>query len=79
MNKNALVYGFILATLIMQSGIAFTADESKNRPAKDKTSIELQRDKSQQLTHEMMGHINLAQFALDMKLPDEASEHIKKA
>ena len=41
MNKNALVYGFILATLIMQSGIAFTADESKNRSAKDKTLIEL--------------------------------------
>ncbi|AEJ02280.1 hypothetical protein Nit79A3_2510 [Nitrosomonas sp. Is79A3] len=79
MNKNALVYGFILATLIMQSGIAFTADESKNRPAKDKTLIELQRDKSQQQTHKMMGHINLAQFALDMKLPDEAFEHIKKA
>ena len=79
MNKNALVYGFILATLIMTSGIAFTADESKKRPAKDKTLIELQRDKSQQLTHKMMGHINLAQFALGIKLPDEASNHIRKA
>jgi hypothetical protein len=27
----------------------------------------------------MMGHINIAQFALGLKLPDEASHHIKKA
>jgi hypothetical protein len=79
MYKNALAYGFILTVLFIQSDTAFAADQSKTQPAKDKTSIERQRDKSQQLTHKMMGHINLAQFALDMKLPDEAFEHIKKA
>lgn len=79
MNKNTLVYGFILTTLFLQSSIVFTAEGSKNPPAKDETLIELQRDKSQQLIHKMMGHINLAQFALSMKLPDEASGHIKKA
>lgn len=79
MYKNALAYGFILTILFIQSDAAFAADRSKSQPEKDKTSIELQRDKSQQLAPKMMGHINLAQFALDMNLPDEAYDHIKKA
>ena len=79
MYKNTLSYGFILTILFIQSDTAFAADQSKIQPEKDKTSIELQRDKSQQLAPKMMGHINLAQFALDMNLPDEAYDHIKKA
>lgn len=63
----------------MLPSLIFAADESKNQQTKEKTPIALQNEKSQQLTHKMMGHINLAQFALGIKLPDEASNHIKKA
>ena len=79
MNKNTLSYGLILMILFMLPNMVFAADESKDQQTKEKTPIELQRDKSQQLTHKMMGHINLAQFALGIKLPDEASNHIRKA
>lgn len=79
MNKNTLSYGLILMILFMLPNMVFAADESKDQQTKEKTPIELQRNKSQQLTHKMMGHINLAQFALGIKLPDEASNHIRKA
>lgn len=79
MNKNTLSYGLILIALFILPSIMFAADESKNQQTKEKTPVELQREKSQQLTHTMMGHINLAQFALGIKLPDEASNHIRKA
>ena len=62
MYKNTLSYGFILTILFIQSDTAFAADQSKIQPEKDKTSIELQRDKSQQLAPKMMGNINLAQL-----------------
>lgn len=79
MNKNTLSYGLILIVLFILPSIMFAADESKSQQTKEKTPVELQREKSQQLTHTMMGHINLAQFALGIKLPDEASNHIRKA
>ncbi len=79
MNKKTLVCGIILITTFMLPSISFTADVSKKQPTKEKTPIELQREQSQSLAHKMMGHINLAQFALGIKFPDEAIHHIEKA
>lgn len=50
MNKNTLSYGLILMILFMLPNMVFAADESKDQQTKEKTPIELQRDKSQQLT-----------------------------
>jgi len=80
MNKYKLTCGFIiLVVAFMLPSIVIAADASKSQSAKEKTPIELQREQTLQLAHKMMGHINLAQFALGIKLPDEASSHIKKA
>jgi len=79
MNKYKLIRGFLLVVAFMLPSIVIAADASKSQSAKEKTPIELQREQTLQLAHKMMGHINLAQFALGIKLPDEASSHIKKA
>ncbi|PSJ16707.1 YfdX family protein [Nitrosomonas supralitoralis] len=79
MSKSIFTYGYFLTAFFVLPSIAFATDASKNQPTKEKTPIELQREQTLQLTHKMMGHINLAQFALDIKLPDEASGYIKKA
>ncbi|SEQ91256.1 YfdX protein [Nitrosomonas sp. Nm51] len=80
MNKNTLlVCGLILAVTFMLPGAGFAADEPKKQSAKKKTPVELQQERTQSLTHKMMGNINLAQFALGLKLPDDAAHHIEKA
>lgn len=79
MSKYKLTYGLILTAAFMLPSIVIAANVSHSQSAKEKTPIELQREQTLQLTHKMMGHINLAQFALGIKLPDEASSHIKKA
>lgn len=79
MNKNTLTYVLILTAAFMLPGMTVAADVSKSPTVKAKTPIELQREHSKQLAHKMMGHINLAQFALGVMLPEEASVHIKKA
>ncbi len=79
MTKNTLACGLILFVALMQPGVIFATDASKKDTIKAKTPIEVQREQTQSLAHKMMGHINLAKFALGLKLPKEAAHHIVKA
>jgi len=79
MSKNILACRFFLTVALMLPGIVFATEEPNSQSTKEKAPIELQREHTLQLTHKMMGHINLAQFALGIKLPNEANDHIKKA
>ncbi len=79
MTKYTLACGIILAVALMQSSIILAVDAPKNDTIKAKTPIEVQREKTQSLEHKMMGHINLAKFALGLKFPSEATHHIMKA
>ncbi|MCP5246178.1 MAG: YfdX family protein [Burkholderiales bacterium] len=79
MNKNTHVCSLLLTAALVLPGIVFATDASKSQPINEKTPIEQQREQTQTLVHKMMGHISMAQFALSLKLPDEASSHIEKA
>ena len=79
MNKNTLVCGLILTATFMQPSLIFSANTSNNNTNKDKTSIKQQFQHSHSLAHKMLGHINLAKFALGIKLPREATHQIEKA
>lgn len=79
MTKYTLACGLILVVALMQSSIIFAIDSPKNDTIKAKTPVEVQREQTQSLAHKMMGHINLAKFALGLKFPSEAIHHIVKA
>jgi YfdX protein len=81
MKKITLICGLILTATFIHSGLVFSVNTSKKDTAAEKkdTQIELQPEHSQSLAHKMMGHINLAKFALASKLPREATHHIEKA
>ncbi len=81
MKKNTIVCGLILTATLIHSSLIFSANTPENNAIteKKKVPIELQLEHTQSLAHKMMGHINLAKFALASRLPREAVHHIEKA
>jgi hypothetical protein len=70
MSKKALVYGLILVFIFVQPCILLAAERSEAGTV---------TEKQQALANKMMGHINLARFALAIKLPRQAVHQIEKA
>ncbi|MCW5619017.1 MAG: YfdX family protein [Nitrosomonas sp.] len=81
MSKKALIYGSILALILMQPSIFLAAGKSETDVIKEKTGSlnQEQPQYSQVLANKMMGHIDLARFALAIKLPRHATHQIEKA
>ncbi len=81
MSKKALIYGSILALILMQPSIFLAAGKSETDVIKEKTGSlnQEQPQYSQVLANKMMGHIDLARFALAIKLPRQAAHQIEKA
>lgn len=81
MNKKTLIRStfIILMTMLMQAINVFASDMFKNGHLYESVTSNLQPQHTLALAHKMMGHINLAKFALDIKLPRHAIHHIEKA
>ncbi len=81
MSKKALIYGSILALILMQPSIFLAAGKSETDVTKEKPgSLSLEQPQYfQVLANKMMGHIDLARFALAIKLPRQAEHQIEKA
>jgi len=72
----------LAGTILLGASLAAFAgqpvtDSTKSRDDPDTYLQQATHDEV--LAHKMMGHISLAQMALDMKLPDEASAQINRA
>lgn len=81
MSKKALAYRLLLAFIFVQPYALFAADRPETGAVTEKEQAlnTKQPQYFQALTNKMMGHINLARFALAIKLPRQAVHQIEKA
>jgi len=81
MNKRVIVCGSMLFFILMQPCILLAVERSETGAAteKERALNVRQPQHSQVLANKMMGHINLARFALAIKLPRQAAHQIEKA
>ncbi|MCB9724280.1 MAG: YfdX family protein [Spirochaetaceae bacterium] len=68
----------LLVALLSLCGPALAADAPSADPGSHQP-MQSQRDEQQLLVHKMMGDINLAAVALDLRLPIAAREHLDRA
>lgn len=78
--KSRTMLGGIAAAVLATSlpATASNTDEAQQE-VREPTPVERQSAQNQALAHKMMGHINLAQLALDLGLVDEAGDQVRDA
>lgn len=65
--------------LVLMPLAAIAAEGEETNPEKMKRELAEQRQATRTLSHKMMGHVNLAELALDVSLGDEALNQLQKA